>query len=209
MRRQTSMPSKSGRPRSRMTRSGIGQRDLLHGLGACLREDDLVPARRQPDAERLEQRWVVVDHQHLGHAASDRCRHDGLGGDGEYHPGAVLTSGSIQMCPPWASTNALAMARPSPARPPPPFWLNISKTRSRPRRRCPGPRRRRRSPPWSVRSPVRPAPSRRMTLPLGDSRAAFSRRLASTWLIRTWSICSRGRSAGASRDTARRDEAVE
>ena len=42
-----------------------------------------------------------------------------------------VTSGSIQMSPPWASTKALAMARPRPALPPPPFWLNISKTRSR------------------------------------------------------------------------------
>ena len=41
------------------------------------------------------------------------------------------------------------MARPRPALPPPPFWLNISKTRSRSRRGCPDLRRPRRSRPAS------------------------------------------------------------
>ena len=95
------------------------------------------------------------------------------------------TSGSIQMSPPWASTKALAMARPRPALPPPPFWLNISKTRSRSSRAMPGP-----SSLTAISTRVAALPgavraATRMTLSSGESRSAFSSTFARTWLMRT------------------------
>ena len=93
------------------------------------------------------------------------------------------------------------MARPRPARPPPPFWLNISKTRSRSSRAMPGP-----SSVTAISTSVAALPGAvraptRMRLSSGDSRSAFSNTFARTWLMRTGSRCKSGRSGGASTAT--------
>ena len=89
MRRQTSRPSTSGRPRSRMTRSGPRQGDLVDGLGPRVRGEHLVPAGGQADPEGLEQRRIVVDDEDLGHGgAQTGAVTQGLARHGEDDPGA-------------------------------------------------------------------------------------------------------------------------
>ena len=89
------------------------------------------------------------------------------------------------------------MAKPRPARPPPPFWLNISKTLSRSCRAMPGP-----SSATAISTscgwPGARRAVTRITLSSGERRSAFSSTFARTWLIRTGSRWSGGRSAGAS-----------
>ena len=140
MRRHTSMPSRSGRPEVEDDQVRARQRDLGDRLRARVGRTTSSPRARQADAQRLEQRGVVVDDEDLGHGRSDRRRARAASvGTVKTTRAPRSTSGSIQMRPPWASTKALAMASPSPALPPPPFWLNISNTRSRSSRAMPGP----------------------------------------------------------------------
>ena len=92
------------------------------GLGDALfpvdRGDHLVPSGLQSEPQGTEQRRIVVDHQDLGHRyprpfplldarASEKTKRAPPSG-----------TSSTQIRPPWASTNVLAMASPSPARPP-------------------------------------------------------------------------------------------
>ena len=204
MRRHTSRPSRSGRPRSRMTRSGPASATwLMASLPECA-DEHLVPPGGQPDAQGLEQRRIVVDDQDLGHVGrSDRrrrrasragtvktmrapLRHVGVDpdepavgldeglGDGQAEPGPAAAAVLAEHLEDALTLVLGAMPGPS----------SVDRDLDqRSHRRGPA------------------APSTRMTLPSGERRSAFSSTLASTWPIRTWSMSSRGRSAGASTAT--------
>ena len=95
MRAITSWPSRSGRPRSRITRSGLCGRALGDAVLAAHRLDHLVAIRVQADPQELADLRFVVDHQD----ARDGGRgHGGASASGSRSssspPSAIAGSGS-------------------------------------------------------------------------------------------------------------------
>ena len=66
MRRQTSVPSRSGSPRSSTTRSGGRSANSLERVGAGAGDFDVVAARAQQRSDRPLDRDLVVDEQDAG-----------------------------------------------------------------------------------------------------------------------------------------------
>ena len=64
--RMTATPSRSGRPRSRMTASGGCWAASAERLPAGRRGDDVVAAGPQVDAQRTQQRGLVLHDEHAG-----------------------------------------------------------------------------------------------------------------------------------------------
>ena len=118
----------------------IGQCDLGDGLGPECAVDDLVAAGGQADAQRLDQRRIVVDHQHLASwrrvrpATAPASRRDG-----EDDAGPAATSRIDPDEPAVGLDEGLGDGQAESGPAAPPFWLNISKTRSRSSRAMPGP----------------------------------------------------------------------
>src|SRR5919106_1084182 len=165
---------------------GIGCEDVEGGLSARCGKD-LVAARPQARLDGAADLRVVVDDQDAG-------RHQSASRIGRRNTTAVPPPGasSIQIVPPWATTTAWAMARPSPDPDTAPSdRKNGSKTRGRSSGSIPVP--------WSaIRTWTASCHRAADTLiwePGGLYLAAFSRMFVSAWSIWTTSTGTSGRSS--------------
>src|ERR1019366_9554123 len=102
------------------------------------RSTHFVATGLEADTKRVQQRRVVVNDEDLGHGRY--CFAAGSTVVSEKTKRAPPSGiSSYQMCSPWASTNVLAMVRPSPARPPVSNCAKRSKMVSRLGVATPGP----------------------------------------------------------------------
>ena len=116
--RSRSSPWVSGRPRSRMIKSGASAEQLERGL-AVRRFEDLIALRGEAHAQQLADRRLVIDHQYADRsgahaAASNVCRCRGIGR--LMVKAAPLRSVRLAaaMVPCMASTKPREMASPRP-----------------------------------------------------------------------------------------------
>ena len=209
MLRHTSMPSTSGRPRSRITRSGAASATWLTLPFPLCAVTTSSPRAVSPMRSALSSDGSSSTTRTLVMPASGGCGHVGRGRDGEHDPGAVFDlgvdpdvptvslderSGDRQAEAGAAATAVLAEHLEYPL----PILLPdagpvVGDRDLDPRRRA----------------PRRPAADTRMLLSSGVRRSAFSSTLARTWLMRTWSMWRSGRSAGASTLTRPGADAVQ
>ena len=217
MRRSTSVPSRSGSPRSRMTRSGASSATDCTAVRPSAAVTTSLPCARRAIVERALQPRVVVDDEHSGHASSF-CVVVAVGvsvvplvsvvasgiavavaGDGQLdHHGEASSRGVLGHERPAHDAHEAAGHGETEAQPV--AAGSVTDPLERPRRSAPCRRRGRPGPRSTTRSctvsAMRPAVRRTSAFPLW--RRAFSTTLASTRSSRPRSARTRGRSGSRS-----------